>query len=341
MTTMLVGAHLGPSQAGLVAKPMPSVKEDFCLVKIHSAPMCTEYRGFADDFEGDWFGHEAAGEVVEVAQPGKVKVGDRVAVMPQAPCGKCPLCLAGEYIHCQHCVNATEICDCEVGGATYAQYCIKQDWLLVPIPDDMSYDHGAMACCGIGPTFGAMQLMQVNGYDTVMVTGLGPVGLGGVINGVSRDARVIAVDMNDYRRNLASDLGAELTVNPSDDNALEQIMDFTKGVGVDKAVDCSGAPQAQRLMIDAARRKGQASFVGEGSDLTITISDDMIRKGITLRGSWHYNIADTQLIMRVISEQKERIDKLISHTFPMSKLQEAWELQCTGNCAKVCLHPWE
>ena len=84
-------------------------------------------------------------------------------------------------------------------------------------------------------------------------------------------------------------------VNPLDPDALRQILDLTAGGrGVDKAVDCSGVVAAHRLCIDAARRKGQVAFVGECSDDTpIQISDDMIRKGLTLAGSWHFNLADS------------------------------------------------
>ena len=91
----------GPQQAAIVEGPTPVAKEDWAVVKVHVAPMCTEYKAFAEGRNHDHFGHEAAGEVVEVAQPGRVKVGDRVVVMPTNPCGKCVYCLDGDYIHCQ------------------------------------------------------------------------------------------------------------------------------------------------------------------------------------------------------------------------------------------------
>jgi L-iditol 2-dehydrogenase len=138
---------------------------------------------------GHPFGHEAAGEVVEVAQKGAVRVGDRVVVMPQYPCGRCALCLRGEYIHCQSGLKTKELLGSEWGTDTYAQFVVKQDWLLVPIPDGMSYEHASMACCGFGPTFGGMELMAVDAFDTVLVTGLGPVGLGAVVNARHRGAR--------------------------------------------------------------------------------------------------------------------------------------------------------
>jgi L-iditol 2-dehydrogenase len=204
----------------------------------------------------------------------------------------------------------------------------------------MSDQHAGMACCGLGPTFGAMQSTGVSAFDTVIVTGMGPVGLGGVINGKYRGARVIAVESQPYRKRLAGELGADLVIDPGDADALQQVMEATDGVGADAGVDCTGVPQAQRFLVDAVRRKGTVSLVGEGGALEIFTSKDMIRKGISVRGSWHWNLADTPQMMRMIAEVGDLLDKQITHTFPMSQVQEAWELQLTGNCGKVLLDPW-
>lgn len=334
---------LGTKEAGVATGPDPKAKQDWVVVKIHSAPMCTEYKAFAEGHNHDHFGHEAAGEVIEVAQPGKVKVGDRVVVMPTNPCGKCTYCLEGEYIHCQDMVNFADFHGSHDGTATMAQMLVKQDWMLVPIPDGISYDHASMACCGLGPTFGAYESMDVNNYDTVLITGLGPVGLGGVINAHYRGARVIGVDSNKWRAEKAIELGAEAVIDPNDEDALQQILALTtNGRGVDKSVDCSGVVAAHRLCIDATRRKGQIAFVGEsGADTPLRISPDMIRKGLVLKGSWHYNMADTIRIMAMIGTLSDELDKFITHTFPMDQIQDAWETQLSGQCAKVILKPWE
>jgi len=368
-----VAAIFPDGTAGSAEEPDPIPKEDFVLVKLHSVPMCTEWHTFEREREPrderekrerdlppemierirrqreSWMqrgfmpvrGHEAAGEVVEVVQPGLVQVGDRVVVQPQYACGKCPLCLVGEHIHCQHGRDVRAITGSSTGTATMAQYMLKPDYLLSPIPDGVSYDHASMAVCGLGPTFGAMQQMQVNSLDTVLITGLGPVGLGGVINAHHLSARIIGVESVPYRADLAKKLGAGIVINPNDVNALKQIMDLTGGFGVDKAVDCSGNPLGERLCIDAARRKGQVTFVGQCRELTIGPSRDLISKGLTLRGSWHYNIGEYPKLMKIIQESSELLDRFITHTFPMSKIQEAFELQITGNCGKIVLHPWQ
>ena len=332
---MKVAAITGEREAGLVEKPDPTAHDDFVLIKIHVVPMCTEYKGYMSGKPGDNLGHEAVGEVVEVAQPGQVKVGDRVVVQCGSGCGDCALCRSGDVIHCLNWRWP------EAGHATYAQYTLKNDWMCSPIPDGVSYKHAGVALCGLGPSFNAMELVKVEATDTVLITGLGPVGLGGVINGSYRGARVIAVESVPFRAELGKELGAEVVLNPNDEDILDQIEDLTDGVGVDKALDFSGAAPAHRLMIDATRRKGHCAFIGEGGEFPLGASRDMIRKGLVLHGSWHYNLALFPKLMRVIQDSTAKLDKFITHEFPMSEVQQAFEVQSTGACAKVMLDPWK
>lgn len=338
---MQVLSITGKRTCALVEKPAPKAAGQFVVVKVLAAPLCTEYKTFAAGHGTDCLGHEAAGEVVEVAQPGRVNAGDRVVVMPTFPCDKCSLCLRGDFIHCRHGLDPLAATGNQTGIATYAQFLVKQDWLLAPIPDDVSTDHAAMACCGLGPTFGAMQTMRVDAFDTVLITGLGPVGLGGVINGVFRGARVIAVESHPYRAALAKRLGATAVIDPQDVNALAQIMALTNGEGADKAIDCAGTPQAQRLLVDATRRRGHVTFVAEAAEFTLHVSNDLLRKGLTLHGQWHYNLADAPRLMQVIRQSRTLLDAFITHTLPMSRAQEAFETQLTGHCGKIVLRPWQ
>jgi len=330
----------GERQAGLVDAPDPQPKEDWVLVKVHAAPMCTEYKAFVAGHKAEFLGHEAAGEVVAVAQPGRVQVGDRVVVMPQYPCGKCALCVAGEYIHCEHNVDFAAFTGSPEGSATMAQYLLKPDWLLPAIPDGVSYERASLACCALGPSFGAFRSMGLSAFDTVLITGAGPVGLGGVVNARFRGARVIVVESVPWRMDRARQMGAACVLDPRDEQALSKIKELTDGRGVDCALDCTGAVQAQRLCIDAARRKGKVAFVGEsGDELPIRVGPDLLRKGLTLFGNWHYNLSDFPAIMQVIRESP-LIDLLLSHVLPLSQIQEAFELSASHEAAKIVLKPW-
>lgn len=332
---------LGERQATCVDVPDPRPKEDWVLVKVHAAPMCTEYKAFVAGHPSEFLGHEAAGEVVEVAQPGKVRVGDRVVVMPQTPCGKCPLCIAGDYIHCEHPYDFAHVHGTREGSATMAQYLLKPSWLLPPIPEGISYERASLACCALGPSFGAFEQIRVGAFDTVLITGLGPVGLGAVVNARFRGARVFAVESVPFRVERARAMGVEEVFHPQEPDLPKRLRELTDGRGVDVALDCSGNPLAERLCIEATRRKGKVAFVGESYDeLPLRVSPDLIRKGLTLIGSWHYNLNLFPQIMKVIRESP-LIDLLVTHVLPMSAIQEALELSASHQTGKVILKPWE
>ena len=204
----------------------PKALADWAVVKILAAPMCTEYKQYAEGKAHLPLGHEAAGIVAEAGPQSQVKAGDRVVVMPQYPCGQCVLCQAGEYIHCQNIIDFKAFSGQQYGNATYAQYILKPSWLLPQIPDDISIEQGSMLCCGLGPTHGALDRMFTAEDDVVLITGLGPVGLGGIINGVARGARVLGVTSNPYRAKLAMELGAE-KIFPADTDTLQEILAYT------------------------------------------------------------------------------------------------------------------
>jgi threonine dehydrogenase-like Zn-dependent dehydrogenase len=170
----------GARRAAVIEVSDPKPRQNWVVVEVRAAPMCTEYKGFVSGHANTNLGHEASGVVAVIAQPGRVQVGDRVAVMPQYPCGVCALCVSGEYIHCESIVDFSTFTDGGEGRATMAQFLLKPDWLLLVIPEGVSFEHGAMACCGLGPSFGAFERMGVDAFHTVLITGLGLVGLGAV-----------------------------------------------------------------------------------------------------------------------------------------------------------------
>ena len=332
---------LGQNQAAVVDAPDPRPIADWALVRVRASALCTEYKAFLSGRPLLNPGHEGAGEVVAVAQPGRVSVGDRVVVLPQFPCGKCALCLAGDYIYCESNVDFASFIGTPEGSGTFAHYVLKPDWLLPRIPDEVSFEHATMAIDGVGASFGAFQAIQVGALDTVLITGLGPVGLGAVVNARFRGARVIGVEPALWRAARAVQMGAEAVFAPDEPDLAGKIRALTGGRGVTCAVECSGRVASQRLCIDATRRRGRVAVVGESQDdLVIRISPDLIRKGLTIVGSWLYNMADYPKVMQVI-QQSPLIDLLVSHVMPMSQIQQAFELLASGQSAKVVVHPWE
>jgi len=333
-------AITGVRQATLVDLPDPCPLDNWVVVKVTIAPMCTEYKAWLAGHISQSLGHEAVGEVAAAARPCGVAVGDRVVVHPTWPCGRCKLCTAGDYIHCERMVNVTAYTGSDAGTATYCQYVIKPDWLCTPIPDDISDELAGLLLCGLGPSFGAFDRIALEAADTVVIAGLGPVGLGGVVNARFRGARVLAVESNAWRAALALELGAEVVLDPRDEATPGRLRELTAGRGASAALDCSGSPQAHRLLIDALGRLGRLAFVGESAgDTAIRVSPDMVRKGLTLRGSWHYNLTRYPAVVDVL-RRSPVASRLISHTFPMSRVQNAFETLETQCTAKVLLQPF-
>lgn len=335
METMKKLVITGEKTTEIIDAPKPEPFENWVLVKVHVFPLCTEYKGWCAGH--GYPGHEAAGEVVAVAKPCKVEVGDRVAVMAFEPCGDCDACRKGYYIHCEAGSPHTKYSDQPYDTDTHVQYLLKQDWQLPKIPDNASYEMGSLACCGLGPTMGALDKMDVNSFDTVLITGLGPVGLGGVVNAKFRGAKVIGVDSVKYRQDKALELGADLVLDPDDPKILEKIAEFGKP---NAAMECSGDVPAQRLCINATARLGKIAIIGEGGDFPVHASNDLIRTGKTIFGQWHYNLNIIPKVMQVIAESPV-VEKLITHTFPMSKVDEALALDAEHVTGKIMIKPFE
>lgn len=324
-------------EPGLVAvadRPEPAAAADIVKVQVLVAPMCTEFKDRRAGVTSDALGHEAAGVVADPGGSRRVRAGDRVVVMPQYGCGTCWLCTAGEHIYCPGQRDVLAETGSSYGTATYAEYLIKPDWLLLPVPGDISLRHAALACCGLGPGFSAVA--GISALDTVLVSGCGPVGLGAVICAAVRGARVIALETSAYRAGLARELGAEV-VDPLGPDPAGQIRELTGGRGADGAVEASGAPGAARLLASATRRRGQLAVVAWGTPLELP---PLVPLGLTVRGCWHWNHQrDATAMWATIRAAGPRLDTLITHEFPLEKVADAMDVQDTGACAKILLLP--
>ena len=224
----------------------------------------------------------------------------------------------------------------------YAQYRLGGAWLLPKIPEDLSWEHASLAWCGLGPTFGAAQTLGLSALDTVLITGAGPVGQGGVVNAKYRGARVIVSEPEPWRAERAKLLGADHVVDPRDPDVLAQVRALSDdGLGVTCSIDCAGVTASQRLCIDATRPHGTVVFVAEsGTPMPLTISQDMIRKSLQLKGQWHYSLNDFDQMVRVLRSTGPQLDILISHRFGMSQVQDALALSATHESGKILLNPW-
>lgn len=266
-------------------------------------------------------GHEPAG-VVEVVGPGvtQVKPGDRVAIYLAVGCGFCSHCRAGNYHMCPRweCLGFTM----DGGNAEFLRVPERN---CMRIPDGLSFPAAAVSTDAFGTLFSAARKLGLSGSSTVAVFGLGPMGSAGVLAAKARGACVIAIDPLPGRRDFARELGADHVLDVADD-IVAAIRDLTGGEGVDAAIDCSGNNAAQNAALDATRGLGKVAFIGESRETRINTSEQLLRKQLTLIGSWYFSIAEYDDIVRCITERNVPLDKLITHTFALEDAPEAFRM---------------
>jgi threonine dehydrogenase-like Zn-dependent dehydrogenase len=180
--------------------------------------------------------------------------------------------------------------------------------------------------------------MQINANDTVLIGGMGPVGLGAVLNSTHCNARVIALEPNEFRGALAMKLGADAVVNPTDPDALKQIMELTGGVGADKAIETANVAASPTLLAEAVRPRGEIAFISWAGQVDVP---QIVGKGLTLHGAWHWNHrSQTSEMFTVIRRNTSKLDQLVTHKYSMSDVKKAFETQMSGKCGKIILFPW-
>ena len=144
---------------------------------------------------------------------------------------------------------------------------------------------------------------------------------------------VIAVDVEEKRLALAEDFGAQTTVNAAKEEPIESLKALTRGRGVDMALDCSGSPQARLQAVRATRTWGTVCFVGEGGTVTLDVSQDMLRKQLSLIGSWTFSTLGQRECADFIAERKIDLDRIFTHRFRLDEAESAYRLfdtQTTG-----------
>src|SRR3989442_11359715 len=206
-----------------------------------------------------------------------------------------------------------------------------------PGPGDVVIAFKASGLCGsdLHPSR-AVNRLDFCGPDTLGMFGQGPVGLSATVLGVAMGARVIAVDTVAERRALATAFGAEAVIDPNAVDPVAAIHELTEGEGAEATMDCTGVAEARVAAVRSADTWGRVAFVGEGGSTTFDISQQMIRRQLTIHASWTFSSVGQDECARFIAERKIPLKKLLTHRFTLDQAEEAYKLfdtQTTGKGA--------
>ncbi len=338
---------MGNRELELRELPDPSPGEGEVVIQIKASGMCGSdlkfYRpppgeaqralGLGDDVPPIIGGHEPCGVVVARGagvSAAQAPDGQRVMDHHYAGCGVCNQCRVGWS---QLCEEGRFVVYGVTANGAHADYMTVPVRTLVPLPDELSFAEGAAISCGTGTAYGALLRMPRVGGSTLAVFGQGPVGLSATLLGAAMGARVIAVETESHRLAMARDFGAADTVDAAATDPVAALKELTRGRGVDLAIDCSGAAPARLAAVRATRTWGTVAFVGEGGDVTLDVSRDMIRKQITLIGSWTFSAVGQADCARFVVERGIDLERIFTHRWRLDQADEAYRLfdtQTTG-----------
>lgn len=326
-----------------VAIPEPGHGE--VLIKMKSSTICGSdiraiYREHVgkgpEGYQDKICGHEPSGQIVKCG-PGlrRFKEGDRVIVYHISGCGVCNDCRRGYMISCTSPYRRAYGWQRDGG---MAEYLLAEEKDLVLLPDSLTYTDGAQVACGFGTVYEGLEKIGVCGNDTVLVVGLGPVGLAACMLSRAMGAnKVIGVDTVEERMQIAMDKGLCDHTIKSDSLALAKILELTGGNGAEKAVDCSGHTLGRQLAIRGARKWGKIVFIGEGGTVEFNPSPDIIHDQKTIYGSWVTNIWRMEELVERIVRWGIHPEDLVTNRFTLDHASEGFALMNEGKCGKVAI----
>ncbi|MFA9452515.1 MAG: zinc-binding dehydrogenase [Candidatus Aminicenantaceae bacterium] len=266
-------------------------------------------------------GHEFSGEVVELgSRVDRLDLGDRVTVMPQLVCGACHPCTHGRY----HICNELKVIGCQADGAAREFIPVDQD-LVVKLPSDMSFDHGAM----VEPVAVGMhalgRLGDVSGKN-LLVLGAGPIG-----NLTAQAARglgaasVMITDVSSSRLEVARACGIEHAVNVADD-VLEEQIDAAFGPDrADAILECVGIQETIEQAIGLARKGTDIIVVGVFGERPMVDLGQVQDKELRLIGTLMYQAQDYHTAIELIRSGGVLLDPLITRRFPLEQYAAAYK----------------
>jgi threonine dehydrogenase-like Zn-dependent dehydrogenase len=270
-------------------------------------------------------GHEPCGIVAALGSAvdaRTARLGDRVMVHHYAGCGTCPHCRTGWS---QMCASGSTVYGATGHGA-HAPYMKVPDYTLVPLPDALGFAPGAAISCGTGTAYQALRRMNLTGGDTIAIVGQGPVGLSATQIAAAMGARVIALDVSAERLNRAKEFGADALIDPKSDDAVAVIRTLTHGAGADRTLDTSGTADGRLIAVRSARPWGVVCFVGEGGDVTIEVSPQMLRKQLTIIGSWTFSTTIQADCARFVADNKIDVEHLFTDRWQLTQAEAAYQL---------------
>jgi len=269
-------------------------------------------------------GHEFSGVIDSIGNGvDGMHTGDRVTVEPLLVCGQCEKCLSGRYNVCED----LRVMGCHADGAFAEKFAVPAD-KIIPLPDDVSFAEGALVEPAAVAHHAACRA-QLQGGEKILIFGAGPIGLFTLqMLKVYGAGEVACVDVSDYRLQLAQKLGADDTMNPSQDDMRRLKELRCEGKEFDLIVDCvGGSGKALDQALDIAAKGSRILAVGIlEANVQMQYLTWIAEHELELIGSFTYVREDFEKTVLLMQKGRVSTEGIASHCFTLDKAVDAFKL---------------
>jgi L-iditol 2-dehydrogenase len=329
--------------------PDPTLPDDGLVVQVEACGVCgSDLRrwkeGLAPGVEGIVPGHEVAGVVLQVG-PGVTGYapGDRLAVAPDIHCGRCYYCLRGMYNLCDelHFLGVTP----GYPGGFAAKMALSGQVLTHGVvhrmPDGLSFVEGSLAepCSSV---LAAHRKAGTSLDDTVVVIGSGPIGCLHVAIAQARGARVVVAEVSQQRREMARRFQPDAIVDPLHEDLGARVRQLTGGLGADIAICANPVAATQTQAVEIVRKGGRVVLFGglpKAQPMTSLDANRIHYGEIEVVGAFSYHPTMHALALDVLKRKLVSAELLVTHTFGLEQIDEAFQTAASGEGLKVVIIP--
>jgi L-iditol 2-dehydrogenase len=350
--TMRAAVLVGPNDLRILEKPVPTPGPGEVLVKVAMCGTCgTDLKIQEHPFPsqppfGQFTpGHEWTGTVVALGETvDELAIGDRVAIEAHKGCGRCENCLLGMYTACLNYGNLAK--GHRTSGFTadggFAEYVLHHVNALFKMPDSVSWEDAVLVTTAGTGLYG---LDVAGGYiagQSVAIIGPGPVGLMTLQACKALGAsQVILVGTRAARLELGERLGADVTINSREEDAVSTIKRLTDGEGVDLAIEASGGLDAPQQCVEIVKRGGKILVVAFYKQPVTFDLSTVVREDVTIYTSRGEGGGNVKRALSLVAQGKIRGRDLVTHRFPLDQIREGFQVvrERQGDPIKVVFVP--
>lgn len=314
-----------PGRMEVCEVPTPTPSADEVLLRVLRGGFCgsdlSTYRGLNPLVSYPRIpGHELGGKIVAVGRnvPAEWQVGDDVLVIPYTACGKCAACRQGRTNSCRS--NQTLGVQRDGGLCEY----LAIPWTKLMKAGGLSHTELAMVePLTVG--FHAVDRGRVQQGDTVVVLGCGAIGLGAISGAAERGARVIAVDLDDAKLDLARNAGAAVLLHSGRESLHDRLQELTEGEGPDVIIEAIGLPATFRAAVEEVCFAGRVVYIGYAKSAVEYETKYFVQKELDILGSRNATAADFEAVVRMLLAGRFPIAGAITRTVSLDEAPQAMQ----------------